>query len=221
MAVNAQGEEAVGEEEAAQAQADALAALSDALWGLWDAGEGGGEGGVPGDVFSPPPVAPQGYTLVLDGDGLAAAATGLSSGFTRTVPKAKEGAQGEAGGKAEGRAQSPTSPLDPWAPAGAPSADGQNPDGNVLPRSAPPTLDVGAEEGGGDVGAAVPPPVGVGLPLFAPHGDLDVTAVEAHMVQLLRVPGAGRVMLPPEPTMDDVQRGLRRTALQVSQNICR
>jgi hypothetical protein len=35
------------------------------------------------------------------------------------------------------------------------------------------------------------------------------------MVHLLRVPGAGRVALPDTPSMDDVARGLRRTALQV------
>ncbi|GFH12672.1 uncharacterized protein HaLaN_08400, partial [Haematococcus lacustris] len=249
---NAQGQEAASELEDAWAQSSAAAALEDAFAELgWGSGSSGGSQPQgphqPGAATSFHPAGPQAvwagsltpvaqrpppHTLVVEGDGLAAAAAGLVTGWVHPVAKAgaasgEEGVKGGPGGVAAAgargaRTSSPTSVFDGPAAAGqlggprvvrpdpAVHVDQQDlPDQqDLVSAGVEADSDVAAGGGQGEAG------VGVGLPLFVPGGGLDVDAVEQHMMELVRVPGAGRVDMPLTPLMDDLARSLRATAIK-------
>ncbi len=128
-----------------------------------------------GAIFRDPPPAPKSYTVVVDGDELAAAAAGLTVGAIRpsSASAASSGAVfGGAGGVVGGRPRSPTSTLEPLP---AEHSGGEGGEGSPL-----------AHEG--SAAAA-----GLPLAMYVPGGALDVDAVEAHMVSLLQVSSlAGR-----------------------------
>lgn len=188
VARNAQGEEASAEIEDAMAQSWALAALDGALSGLHVDDEGDSKG--KGAIFKPSASTQSGYTMVIEGDALAAAATGLTTGYVRPAT------MGSGASCNSNSATSPTSVLEGTKLGAGPGSM--------------------AGSGNAQEGEPPPPTVGMGLPLFVPGTSvLDVDTVEQHMVSLLSVPGAGRVDMPAEPEQDDVARALRSTALKV------
>lgn len=230
---NAQGEEASAEAEQAFAESLALSMLDTALGGLGLGEDGAGESlgatdplaqtaGSQGEGGAALDGQPPGrYTLVVSGDALGAAAAGLTTGYVHPVKPS---------GPQHPRAPSPTSTLDgpllqhehsgeevarpASAGSGSGAAAGEGGEGTE-------PADGQVQEGERETDPAAPPPpppgppAGMGLPMFLPGGELDVDAVEQHMVALLRVPGAERVGMPEQPELDDVARSLRSTALKV------
>eukprot|EP00983_Pelagomonas_calceolata_P125997 1161263-Pelagomonas_calceolata.AAC.13 len=306
---NAQGEEAISEGEQALAEASARAAIASALFGLCpddhgvstDAhtGEDGRRLGTPPPaalVFKPRPNPPTSYTMVVEGDDLAAAAAGMHTGYVRPAAGAQKGSVwglhgsgigaddgvddeerdifegvtfgsiqfstqphqasmlmanggspkpgadtgnkgspsigGEGGTHGDGLPfqTSPTNPTDASNPSPDPTAAAA-PAGSELGDSTQPLAhpseavaqtgmqSTGVHIEGEPASKANPeakPPSGPGLPLFVPgRGDLDVDAVEQHMVELLRVPGAEREGMADTPVMDDMVRSLKNTSLKV------
>ncbi|KAG2498338.1 hypothetical protein HYH03_003597 [Edaphochlamys debaryana] len=177
----------------AAAETAALAALESALCGLDDSRQAA--------IFTPHPEPPVDYSLVCEGDALAAAAAGLTTGFVRAMPP---------------RPASPTSPLDaagmPGSAAGSTYGGGE---GSFYGSDAAAPY-VGYGKG----------PEG----LFTHSGTLDVEAVEAHMIRCMLLPGANAFADAAAAAndvaaaasgafamgtgLDPLSKSLRRTALQ-------
>ncbi len=181
--------------EKAQAENLALAALSDAFADLFtntintDTADMAATGThITGSIFghtNDSTTKSEGYQLVVDGDDLARAASGLSTGAVRAGRGGSgkaAGRGGVAGGAASGRPRSPTSPLDLAAPPAADAADAE--------LASHPS----EEMAGGDV--CVGPSA---AEWYLPGGVLDVDCVEKHMISIMQVCMSFIIILPVAP----------------------
>lgn len=163
-----------GEAERAQAENRALAALSDAFSDLFASTSSsevtdtvGSSAQLTGRMSNHTSVTePEPYHLVVDGDDLARAASGLSTGAVRAHGAAgSKNAARAAAQPASRRPRSPTSPLDLAAPAVVDAPLTSHP----------------SEEMAGALTATL------ASDWYLPGGALDVLAVEKHMISVMQV----------------------------------